>query len=130
MLKSLSKFSFVIILAISFLSLNSVKVYAYTIDLNTVKPPSVGGIYWSSGGQMVTGNLNAGQTLNVRRGPGTNYEVIGSLGIDEVVTIRGLNKNTNPYTGNSTWYYVEYNVTGTTNKKLGWVSRQFLFNFE
>ncbi len=47
-----------------------------------------GGVSEDSGnGKVITGTINVQDSLRVRKGPGTTYEVVGSLGAKEKVTI-------------------------------------------
>lgn len=108
--------SFALCLAI--LSGFSISASARTIDNNTVKPSSKA--YSGASALVCTHN---GNRLNVRRGPGTNYSIIGSLGNDEPVAILGSNSSVD-------WQYVEYKIDGTNDVKVGWVYGKYIFTIE
>lgn len=66
---------------------------AQSIRFNGNALPYYGTVYWTSkntcGGGNVTGVVNtAGAPLNVRSGPGTGYDVVGSVNAGATVTIQ------------------------------------------
>lgn len=62
------------------------------------------------------GRINALQDVNLRSGPGEDFEVIGSLGVGDYVVLIGRNEN-------AAWYQV---VTFDTNQRVGWVASTFV----
>ncbi|VTQ55199.1 N-acetylmuramoyl-L-alanine amidase [Clostridium perfringens] len=59
--------------------------------------------------------INVRTSLTVRKGPGTNYDNIGSLEPDENMDILGKEE---------VWYYIEYNTNH--GKKRGYVSSKYV----
>ncbi|EOU1998937.1 N-acetylmuramoyl-L-alanine amidase [Clostridium perfringens] len=59
--------------------------------------------------------INVRTSLTVRKGPGTNYDNIGSLEPDENMDILGKEEG---------WYYIEYNIN--KGKKRGYVSSKYV----
>lgn len=122
---SLKKVFTSLALSIVFLSGFSISASARTIDNNTVKPAQP--FYYNSVDEYIPGNPYGhvhtnGGPLNVRRGPGTNYSIIGSLSNGESVARVGWNSD-------GEWSYVKYHVDGTNDSKVGWVSNDYLYQY-
>lgn len=115
---SLKKVFTSLALSVVILSGVSISASARTIDNNTVKPSSEA---YSGAGALV--RTHNGNRLNVRRGPGTNYSIIGSLGNGEPVAILGSNSSVD-------WQYVKYTIDGTNDAKVGWVYGDYIFTIE
>lgn len=102
-----------LIISVSLLNINSVQARADVgipsgaIDLNTVPPNE-----WSYPHYLKIVNASV---LNVRRGYGTNYDIIGSVYYGEAVVDIGSIGD---------WTYICYSTSN--GQKVGWVYRYYL----